>query len=584
MHDGSTQSLALAIGVGSLVAAVCSRLKIPAVLPLLVTGVVLGGSGLDLIDGDSLGAAFKAFIAASIGLLVFEGGLHLSRKELGKAPRAVVGLLTVGALATWGGVAIAARYLIGLDWPVALVLGAVLIVTGPTVIQPILRRLPLKPGLHSALAAEGILIDPIGVIISISMLEVAIILLEGGGALNAPELLMKLVRPFGAGIGVGVAVGLLAMLMMKIARTAGRIDPSRVNLIGIGACMVAVGAGEAIAPEAGLVAATIAAILLANTNVPGARELHQFKETLATMLVGTLFVLLASRFDINRLLNVTAMDWLFVGVVMFVVRPINIIVSTVGSRLSWREKVFASLFAPRGIVAASVASIAAVQLTAAAGDNADIARQAATLDLLTFLVIAISVAWAGGLGRPLAWLLNVGAGAPDGVLVVGAHPLNIALAKIIQEHKGKVLIVDSNPLRIASARAGGLKGEVGDATDPHWIESHVHQGQFGWLIACTGNADVDRVVARWGRERLGKARVMEGLAPIGSLPHDQHDLATILEAMEDGHVNLVTLDKPQPDAITLAMIRGEKIALWDAPAKPSPDTRFITLVRQKAHV
>jgi len=580
VQDGSTQSLALAIGVGSLVAAVCSRLKIPAVLPLLVTGVVLGGSVLDVIDGNSLGTAFKAFIAASIGLLIFEGGLHLSRKELGKAPRAVVGLLTVGALATWGGVAVAAHYILDMDWPIALVLGAVLIVTGPTVIQPILRRLPLKPGLHSALAAEGILIDPIGVIISISMLEVAIVLLEGGGQLHADELVMKLVRPFGAGIGVGVAVGFLAMLMMKMARTAGRVDPSRVNLIGIGACMVAVGAGEAIAPEAGLVAATIAAILLANTNVPGARELHLFKETLATMLVGTLFVLLASRFDVARLLAVTPANWLFVGIVMFIVRPINVIVSTIGSRLSWRERAFASLFAPRGIVAASVASIAAVQLAAVAGDNPDIARQAGVLDLMTFLVIAVSVAWAGGLGRPLAWLFKVGAGSPDGILIVGAHPLGIALAKNIQERGGKVLIVDSNPLRIAAARAGGLSGEVGDATDPNWIEAHVHHGRFGWLIACTGNADVDRVVARWGRERLGKAHVMEGLSPVGSDHVDQHDLATVLEAMEDGRAKLTVSDKPIPGAITLAVVRAGGVSLWDAPAKPPGEAKFIALERE----
>ena len=179
MESSAPSTLALSVGLGAVVTFVCSRLRVPAILPLIIVGFGAGlltvGTGEHahtLVDASSLGDGLLAIISVSVGLLVFEGALHLDRQTLAQAPKAVRGLLTIGAIVTWGVCALLARLTLGLDWDVSLLLGAVLIVTGPTVIQPILRRLPLRPNLHAALMAEGILIDPIGVIAAVSTLEI----------------------------------------------------------------------------------------------------------------------------------------------------------------------------------------------------------------------------------------------------------------------------------------------------------------------------------------------------------------------------------------------------------------------------
>ncbi len=511
MSEVATQSLSLAVGVGALVSVACDRFKFPAVLPLLVTGVCLGSAGLGVVDGNSLGESLRAFISVAIGLLVFEGGLHLDKHELGKAPRAVWGLLTIGALVTWVGVAVAAHYVVGMEWANSLVLGAILIVTGPTVIQPILRRLPLKPNLHAALSAEGVLIDPIGVIVAISTLE--LVLLYQNGTFDNPfsGVLKLLAVPFLGGAVIGVVVGVLGRSVLRFLVRRGRLDPTHLNLFALGTCMLAVGLGESAAPEAGLVATTVAAVILANANISGTRDLRTFKQQIATILVGALFILLASRLEWSRITSLSWTDAAFVGCLFFLVRPISVFASTIRSRLSVNERLFGGLFAPRGIVAASMASVAAARLTLqpdqmeSASDMARaISNHAEHIETLVFLVIFVTVAVAGSAGGLLASLLRVRAGVRNAVIIVGAHKLGQQLATQLVRRKVPVLLIDSNTDRVNTAVRAGIPTVEGDATDPRWMDEAVFRPDQGWLIAWTGNVDVDRVVRRWGNERLGE--------------------------------------------------------------------------------
>ncbi len=283
-------SIALSLGTSALLVAGCRRIRIPAMLPLLGAGVAMGVSGAGVVDAGSLGDALNGFIKVAIGLLIFEGALHLNREELGRAPRAVWGLLTAGAAITWAGAAVAAHLLLGMSWPIALVLGAALIVTGPTVVQPIIRVLRLSPRLQTTLGAEAVLIDPIGVVATVTTLEVVRLWLTTGLQPGlAGEGLWIFAKPLLSGAGIGTLMGFAGYGLLTLAARSGKAEPQVLNLIAIGTCMACVGIGEAVTHEAGLAAVTICGVIMARARILGASELRAFKELLAVLLVGTRF-------------------------------------------------------------------------------------------------------------------------------------------------------------------------------------------------------------------------------------------------------------------------------------------------------
>lgn len=501
MQVSAVQSLALAFGVGALVASIAARLRIPAVLPLMAAGVALGPFGLGLVELSSVGEIFRAIVALAIGLLVFEGGLHLDRSELMRAPRAVLGLLTVGALVTAVGTAIAARLIIGLEWPLAIVLGSLVVVTGPTVIQPILRAVRLVPRLRSVLASEAILIDPIGVIGAVATLEIVLALGRGAEDGSWQSILLELSGPFIGGTIVGVAVAAAGVLLLRALGARANL-----NVAGFALCMIAVGAGESLAHEGGLVAATVAGTILSNLQAVKTSDLREFKEQIAAILVGMLFVLLASSFDLDALRALTAQDLLLVAVILLVVRPISVAVSTLGSALDWRERLFASLFAPRGVVATAVATLTTRELALAFADEPAIADAATRAGLIVVLLVIVSVTWATLAAWPMARVLGVLLGPPRGVLVAGAHAAGCALAEALGRQGIPVTLVDSNPTRCEAAIRAGFAAVHGDATDPSTVAGVVRDREIGWVLAWTGNSDVDKVLVRWAREALGPDR------------------------------------------------------------------------------
>lgn len=556
MISAAAHSLALAIGLSSLVTVYCERLRFPALLPLLVIGLGLGSSGLGVVDARSMGDFLKAFITVAIGLLIFEGTLHLNKEELMRAPGAVRGLLTVGALATWAGSAACAHYILGFSIPASLLLGAALIVTGPTVVQPILRRLRVTPALHAALGAEAVFIDPLGVVATVATLEIVRSLALTG---ESTELWIHAfwlyTKPIVGGALVGVVVGILGLWGLRRAARHRRMETKRLNLYFVGVCMTAVGAGEYVSPEAGLGAVTIAGLILAQVKVIGATELRAFKEQLAAILVGTLFVLLASRFEARQLRSVGPPELLFVAALVLVVRPLSVFLATFGSKLSHAERAFAALFAPRGIVALSVAAIAAAELREVAGPDgqvdpgapswlANIAAEGSRLELVMFLTIAVTVFMGTAVSPLIARILGVRAGQASGVVLIGGNPLAISLAKLLKSLCVHVRVVDANPLRVAAAKAVGVEAFQGDATDARWLDDVVNTPEMGWLIAWTGNDTVDRVAARWGEERFGSGSA--GIWSAGAVKPDWANmelgggrlLADAIDGVESGSLEV----------------------------------------------
>ncbi|MBX3358807.1 MAG: sodium:proton antiporter [Phycisphaeraceae bacterium] len=580
----ATQSLAMAFGIGALISTVSSRLRIPSVLPLLIAGVAVGRSGLGLVDTASIGDTFRALVALSIGLLVFEGGLHLDRRELGRAPRAVLGLLTIGALITWLGVAALAVYILGMDWPIGLVLGSIVIVTGPTVIQPILRQVRLSPNLHAALSAEAILIDPIGVIVSVSTLELVLAYYEGAFEGAWPNVVRGLAMPVGGGFLVGAVVGILGAGLLRII---GRHGPS-LNVAATGLCMLAIGAGEMVAAEGGLVAATIAAVILANTHVVATSDVRQFKEQVATLLVGMLFVLLAAQMDITRLPQLNYKHVLFIGGILLLVRPVGVAVASLGTQLELRERAFAGLFAPRGIVAASVAALAVVRLSAGlesigTKESAVWLAQAQSLDIVVFAIIIVSVVWATVAAWPLGKALGVLAGPPRGVMIVGAHGLGREAARALVAAKVPVLLIDANARRCEVAKRDGLTVAIADATDGEQLGDMVRMHEIGWVFAWTGNDDVDRVVGRWAAKTLGKDRVLVGLpeAPRAKGENGnggaQQGVRHFERMLHDGIVH-VSIAEPAAGVVPLLSVDDGAPRSTDR-AKAKPDESWLVLSR-----
>lgn len=604
MSPSGPQTLALAIGLGSLVSLLCVRMRIPAILPLLITGLIVGRSGAGLVDGDALGSGLTALIAVAIGLLVFEGALHLDRQELAKAPRAVWGLLTVGAAITWGGAALLARHALGMSWSAALVLGALLIVTGPTVVQPILRRRPLKPNLHAVLSAEAVLIDPIGVVLTVSTLELALVAMRGVAEGSLTHAAGRYATPLLAGVIVGAVVGGVAVLAMRRLGREGRPDLTQMNLFAMAACMIAVGAGEWAAPEAGLVASTLAGVMMANVHMPGVRDLRWFKEQLSGMFVGTLFVLLASRVELNRLGVLGWEEAVFVAGLIFVVRPLAVGVATLRSSLGVRERLFVAFLAPRGIVAASIASIAAaqfIQLGASVtqdGASADVTAKAAAwaldgarIETTAFLVIFVTVAIGGSFAGVVARLLGVGAGAPNGLLMIGAHRLNRELAALLVKEGVPVRLVDRNAGHVAAAVEAGLDAEAGDATDVGWLEDDVFTNDIGWVFAATDNRDVDTIVSRWAAERLGDDRAFRWMARADAKAAGRRTLAVnrslrwLLSDLESDRAVVQTWTGEHKGAIPFAAIdANKKLRLLPAGVSASEipkDAHVIGLIRRE---
>lgn len=545
MGDATT-TLAVAFGVGAIVSSLSARLRLPAVLPLLAAGVAFGPSVFGLVDVTSVGGTFRALVALSIGLLVFEGGLHLDGKELGRTPRAVLGLLTIGVLVTWLGATALGVLLLGMDLPIALVLGSMLIVTGPTVIQPILRHIRLTPNLHAALSAEAILIDPIGVVLSVVTMEVVLAYYGGAfeGALS--HVVYGVAMPIGGGVLVGVASGAFGFLAMRLLASAKsvRTTSGTLNVAATGICMLSIAAGEIVAPEGGLVAATIAAVILANTRAVASSDVRQFKEQVATLLVGMLFILLASQIDISRLKNLGPEHAAFIAALLLVVRPLNALVGSFRSKLTGGERAFVGLFAPRGIVAASVATLAVARigegLRAAPGGGGGggpgpaLAAQVAELDLVVYSVIGASVLWATVSAWPMARVLGVLAGPPRGVMIVGAHRLGREAAKALTAAGVPTLLVDFNLRNGDLATREGLAFERGDATDTEWMTELARAHETGWVFAWTGNDDVDKVVVRWATGTVGPDRASTDLPDVPSegVAADRASVSARLRSLE----------------------------------------------------
>jgi len=449
------------------------RLHVPSILLLLLAGF-LAGPVTGRIDPDELfGELLLPFVSVSVALILYEGGLTLRRSELPKIGGAVRNLCTVGVIVTWIVSAVAAQLILGMGWSLSILLGAILVVTGPTVIGPMLRHIRPTGVSGLALKWEGIVIDPIGALLALLVFEIIF-----AGQLDHPGsyIAVSVVKTglIGGGFGV-VAAGVLTLMLNR-----SWIPDFLQNAVSV---MFAVGVftlAQCLQHESGLLAVTIMGLVLANQKFADIEHIVEFKENLRVLLISTLFVLLAARLEWSALSAVLVPGLLFVLVLVVVARPLSVLIAMLGTSVRRVDRLFIASMAPRGIVAAAVASVFALRLENAGSTSAHM------LVPVTFTVI-IGTVVVYGIGAPIIGRkLGVADANPQGVLFLGASPWICGVASVLESKGFRVLLVDTNRQHTAAARMADLPTYNGSILAEATLDD-IDLGGLGKLVAATAN-------------------------------------------------------------------------------------------------
>ena len=479
-------TIALALGAGIVVQAIARHLRIPGIVLLLGAGVLLGPDFLGIVVPDSLGSALQTLVGFAVAIILFEGGMNLDVRRLRREALAIRRLVTVGALVTMVGGTLCAKLILGWAWIPSILFGALVIVTGPTVITPLLRRLRVNHKLATVLEAEGVLVDAVGAVIAVVALEVAISPSGTAMALAGPDLLLRL----GFGTLVGIAGGFIIAWALRIRDV---VPEGLENVFALGLALVVFQLSHAFVHESGIVAVVVAGLVVGNVKTRALGDLREFKEQLTVMMIGMLFVLLAA--DV-RIVEVLALGWagvLTVIALMFIVRPLNVWAGTYGSDLTVREKLFLSWMGPRGIVAAAVASLFAQELS---GGGMEVGQE---LRAMVFLVIAVTVLVQGILGGLVAKLLGVRRPSNNGYVILGANEVGLLLGRLFREAGQEVVFLDSNADKAHEAEVAGFRALFGTG----FAESVLLRAELddrAGCVAVTPNEEVNLLFARRAQE------------------------------------------------------------------------------------
>ena len=487
------------LGIGGIGAAALAsqwlawRLRLPAILFLLICGI-LAGPLLGLLDPEALfGPLLFPLVSLSVALILFEGSLTLRLSEWKEIGGVVRRMVTLGALATWLVIAAATHYLLGFSWDLAVLFGTLTLVTGPTVIVPMLRVMRPNAAVANILRWEGIVIDPIGALLAVVVYSF-IASRSGGTPLS------ESVLTFAKVIACGSLFGALGGWSFGQVLRRHWLPEYLENLGALAAVLGIFIASNLLVHESGLLAVTVMGMWLANMRGVDVKHILHFKENLSVLLISGLFILLAARLDLNALIALGPATLVLLVIIQFIARPLCVALSTFGSNLNWRERSLLAWIAPRGIVAAAVSAIFAERLEAHG------VAQAQLLVPLTFLVIIGTVVLQSATARPLAHLLKVSEPSPRGFLIIGANPVARAIGKALRQHDQRVLLTDSSWENISAARMDGLPTYFGNPASQH-ADAHLDLIGLGQLLALSPSSEQNGVACTRFRPDFGKANL-----------------------------------------------------------------------------
>lgn len=470
------------------------RFHLPAILLLLVLGFI-AGPWTGLVEPDALfGSSLGAIVSLSVGIILFEGGLSLHFDELKDIGQSVIKLVSLGAVITLALITLSAQVFLDLNPSLNLLLGSVLVVTGPTVIIPMLRQIRLSKKLGSILKWEGIVIDPIGIMLAVLVFE---IILSGTRDGVTTHMFLGIVKTVLVGSAFGVfGAWLLIMLLKRFWVPDFLQNPISLMLV-VGGFTVS----NMIQDESGLLTTTVMGVVLANQNLVSIKHIIEFKENLRVLLISCLFILLTARIEIADLLSIGTSHFLFLASLIFIVRPASVFASTINSGITLKEKLFLSSVAPRGIVAASISSVFAITLT-------DYGMpEAGKILPITFFVIFGTILFYSVFAPICARVLGLYQPSPQGVLFVGAHSWVRSMALELKKAGVSSLLVDTNKSNIAAARDLGLSAERGSIYLDQGLELSL-QG-VGRLLAMTQNDEVNTLACLHFADDFSRSEVYQ---------------------------------------------------------------------------
>lgn len=447
-------AIAVIVGAAVLCQLVAARANVPSVLFLLVAGVAMSS----VIDPDAIfGELLFTGVGLGVAILLFEGGtgLHWSNLRTGKVP--VLRLVTIGALVAWAIGTVAANLFLDIDTEIAVLIGAILVVSGPTVVIPLLRVVRPRQPTSSILRWEGILIDPIGAGVAIVVLDAIV----EERALSRS--LLRVVTTFGAGLAVGGLVSVVLVVGLRRRLIADHLQvPATLAML-----VVAYAGANALRPEAGLVAATLLGMAFANQRRAPAAHIAEFNEHLGATVLGVLFIVLGARVDIAEIIDTLGPSLLIIAVLVLVARPATVLVSTVGTSLSWRDRGFIMVLAPRGVVAAAVASLFALELEHNEIDPGPLVP-------VVFTVVVGTVTLTGLAARFAARQLRVAQPKPNGLVMIGGGRFSIELAEVLAHHRVPTLHVgldDDDANRAAQLGQLAYQGRLDSEDFPETVRA-----------------------------------------------------------------------------------------------------------------
>jgi NhaP-type Na+/H+ or K+/H+ antiporter len=486
--------------------------RLPAILFLLIVGILVGPV-FNLLDPDALfGKLLFPIVSLSVAVILFEGSLTLKFEDIRGHGKTVSNLITIGALITWLIIAYSTHYLIDFPFELAFLFGAVVIVTGPTVIIPMLRTVRPNAKITNVLRWEGIVIDPLGALLAVLVFNFII----SGQQNNA---ISSIVITFGSVIFVGFSMGFLSGWLLGVLLRKQLVPQYLRNVLTlISVCAVYV-LSDTIEHESGLLAVTIMGMTMANMKDLDIDDVLDFKESLSLLLISGLFIILAARIEFYQFIQ---LGWAALGILaitMLVARPVSVFISAIGSDLSFNEKLLISWIGPRGIVAAAVSALFALRL-----ENAGYA-EAGLIVPLTFLIIIGTVVIQSATAKFFAKILDVREPPPSGLLIIGAGNVARAIAKELQTHGIKVILTDSTWENISLARMDGLETYYGNPISEH-ADRNLNLLGLGKVLAISGRSNLDTLACLRFKSEFGVKNVYELKSSREKHIDDKHIVST----------------------------------------------------------
>ncbi len=481
------------------------RLKLPAILPLILIGLLVGPiSTLISEDGTKWiqpiwdeefgffpGESLYYFVSLAISIILFEGGLTLKRSEIRTVGPVITKLISIGSLVTFVLAGLATYFIFGLSLQISLLFSGLIIVTGPTVISPILRNIPLKKDVSTVLKWEGILIDPIGALVAVLMYEFISV---GEGAEFTKTALVEFgkIVLFGSTFGFTFAHALAFIIKKKL------VPHYLMNVFTLAAVLGVFVMSEAFAHESGLLAVVVMGMVLGNINLPNIKELLYFKESLSVLLISVLFILLSANINLEDLELLYRWETLALFlIVVFIIRPIGVFLSTYGSTLKMNEKIFISWVGPRGIVAAGIASLFGSKLLLRGEPGAEY------ITPLVFMIVLGTVLLNATTARMFAKAIGVFLTKSEGIMIVGASEMPRLIAKYLQKNGRHVVLLDSNSNNVRIARDAELNAmEANIYSDD--LTADIELNDIGYLMALTGNSEINKYAINRFRKQFGE--------------------------------------------------------------------------------